>query len=110
MTTDRLIAMYKHKKLFIDGISKVFENKALNSNVASIGYSVLTKVIDESTTDYNEFVIVTFTSGARSIRNITGNSNSANFREIGTLIEGGYYEEVKYYKDLLANGYTVVEL
>ena len=110
MTYEERIDMYRHKKLFIEGISKVFENKSLMSNVDSIDYSVLTKVIDESTTDYREFIIVTFTSGTRSIRTISGNSNNANFKEIGNLIDGGYYEEIKYYEDLLANGYTVVEL
>lgn len=110
MTYEQRIDMYKHKKLFIEGISKVFQNESLNSNVESIGYIVLTKVIDEDTTDYREFVIITFTSGAKSIRTITGNSNNANFREIGNLIDGGYYEEIKYYEELFLSGYTIVEL
>ena len=110
MTYEQRIDMYKHKKLFIEGISKVFQNESLNSNVESIDYIVLTKVIDKYTTDYREFVIITFTSGAKSIRTITGNSNSANFREIGNLIDGGYYEEIKYYKELFLSGYTIVEL
>lgn len=110
MTYEQRIHMYKGKKLFIEGISKVFENESLMSNVGSIDYTVLTKVIDESTTDYREFVIITFTSGARSIRTISGNSNNANFREIGNLIDGGYYDELKYYADLLESGYTIVKL
>ena len=110
MTYEQRIDMYKHKKLFIEGISKVFQNESLKSNVESIDYVVLTKVIDESTTDYREFVIITFTSGAKSIRTITGNSNNANFREIGNLIDGGYYEEIKYYEELFLSGYTIVEL
>ena len=110
MTTDRRIDMYQHKKLFIDNISKVFEIEALQSNVKKIDYEVISKVIDESTTDYREFVIITFVGGTQSIRTITGNSNNANFKEIGNLINGGYYEEVDYHKSLLDNGYTVVEL
>jgi hypothetical protein len=110
MTTDRKIDMYQHKKLFIDGISKVFEIEALQSNVKKIEYEVLTKVIDESTTDYREFVIITFVGGAKSIRTITGNSNNANFKEIGNLINGGYYDEIEYHESLLTNGYTAVEL
>ena len=110
MTYEQRIDMYKHKKLFIEGISKVFQNESLKSNVESIDYVVLTKVIDESTTDYREFVIITFTSGAKSIRTITGNSNNANFREIGNLIDGGYYEEIKYYEELFLSGYTIVKI
>lgn len=110
MTYEQRIHMYKGKKLFIEGVSKVFQNESLMSNVGSIDYVVLTKVIDEDTTDYREFVIITFTSGAKSIRTITGNSNNTNFREIGNLIDGGYYDEIKYYEDLLTLGYTIVEI
>ena len=110
MTYEQRIHMYKGKKLFIEGISKVFQNESLKSNVESIDYVVLTKVIDESTTDYREFVIIAFTSGAKSIRTITGNSNNANFREIGNLIDGGYYEEIKYYEELFLSGYTIVKI
>ena len=106
LTFEERIHMYNGKKLFIEGISKVFENESLRSNVKTIDYVVLTKVIDENTTDYREFVMVTFTSGACAIRTISGNSNNANFREIGKLIDGGYYDEVPYYTSLLENGYT----
>ena len=98
LTVEERMHMYRGKKLFIDHISKVFEDEYLQSNVARVDYEVYSKVIDPETTYYTEFVVVTFTGGGKSVRVISGNSNNANFREIGKLIDGGYYDELEFYK------------
>lgn len=98
LTLEERMHMYHGKKLFIDHISKVFEDKYLQSNVARVDYEVYSKVVDPETTYYTEFVVVTFTGGGKSVRVISGNSNNANFREIGKLIDGGYYDELEFYK------------
>lgn len=98
LTVEERMHMYRGKKLFIDHISKVFEDEYLQSNVARVDYEVYSKVIDPETTYYTEFVVVAFTGGSKSVRVISGNSNNANFREIGKLIDGGYYDELEFYK------------
>ena len=103
LTLEERIEMYKGKKLFIDTVSKVFEIEDLQSNVAKVSYEVYMKPIDDETTYYSEFVVVTFQGGGKSVRIISGNSNNANFIEIGKLINGGYYDELDYYNRTRAN-------
>jgi hypothetical protein len=111
LTLEQRMHMYKGKKLFIDHISKVFEDEYLQSNVKKVEYEVYERVskMDGESIYYTEFVVVTFTSGAISVRNISGNSNNASFREIGKLIDGGYYDEVEYYEKVKESS-TLVEV
>ena len=99
LTMDQRMHMYRGKKRFIDQISKVFEYEYLMSNVERVDYEVYSKLSpDGHDTWYTEFVVVTFVGGSKSVRVISGNSNNANFREIGKLIDGGYYDELEFYK------------
>lgn len=98
LTVEERMHMYRGKKLFIDHISKVFEDEYLKSNVAKVEYEVYRRVVDSETTYYTEFAVVTFVGGGKSVRVISGNSNNTNFQEIGKLINGGYYEELEFYK------------
>ena len=41
-----------------------------------------------------EFLVVTYRGGAGAARRANINSNSVNFKEIGKLLDGGYYDEV----------------
>jgi hypothetical protein len=109
LTVEERMHMYRGKKLFIDHISKVFEDEYLQSNVAKVEYEVYCKVIDSETIYYTEFAVVTFVGGGKSVRVISGNSNNTNFREIGKLIDGGYYDEVEYYEKVKENS-TLVEV
>jgi hypothetical protein len=95
--------MYKGKKLFVDHVSKAFEDPTLYSNVTKIEYEVYSKYNPEfDVTYYTEFIVVTFTSDAKSVRTVSGTSNNGIFIEIGKLINGGYYEELNYYKSVAA--------
>ena len=41
-----------------------------------------------------EYLVVTYHGGAWAARRANINSNSSNFKEIGKLLNGGYYDEV----------------
>ena len=110
LTMDQRMHMYRGKKRFIDHISKVFEDESLMSNVTKVEYEVYSKLSpDGNNTWYTEFAVVTFTGGGKSVRIISGNSNNANFREIGKLIDGGYYDEVEFYNNVKESS-TFVEV
>lgn len=111
LTMDQRMHMYGGKKRFIDHISKVFEDEYLMSNVARVDYEVYERVskMDGESHYYTEFAVVTFVGGGISVRNISGNSNNANFREIAKLIDGGYYDEIEYYNRVKESG-TFVEV
>ena len=53
---------------------------------------------------HQETVIVEFRNGVFEVRNVNGDSLSAIFREIGTLLNGGHYDEVELYNDMIATG------
>jgi hypothetical protein len=99
LTVEERMHMYHGKKLFIDHISKVFEDEYLQSNVTKVDYEVYSNysaVWNE--TYYTEFVVVHFVGGGKSVRTISGNSNNTNFQEIGKLINGGYYDGLEFYQ------------
>lgn len=109
MTVAEKIEMYKGKKVFIDNVSKAFEVKPRASSVDSIEYKVYRHPLQHR--DYFiEYLVVNFFGGSKSVRCITGNSNIANFKVISSLIEGGYYNEVRDYETLSDLGYELVAL
>ncbi len=109
MTVEERIKMYKDKKAFIDNLSRALELSS--TTVQKAEYVVLTKYNDLFKTDvYNEFIIVTFVGGAQSARSVSGNSDAANLISLASLVEGGYYQEVKYYESLFEEGFTKVDL
>jgi hypothetical protein len=110
MTAVKRIEMFKDKKQFIDCINKAFEVKSFGSSVESVAYEVYEKEINKNTTYFAEYLVVTFIGGAKSVRIANGNNNMANFRELGKLIDGGYYTEVDEYEALSENGFSLVVL
>lgn len=113
MTMEEKIKMYREKKAFIDGLSRVFEAKLTGSAVETIEYEVYHKVVarDENTYHhYVEFVVITFIGGGKSAKVVTGNSNTANFRVLGPMLDGGRYEENSYYDSMIETGYELVQL
>lgn len=83
------------KKLFVDGLSKALAYDC--GQVIDLRYEAYEK---EDETEPLEFVIVTFRGGAISVRNVHMNSHSAILRDVGQLVDGGYYAEVEYYEKL----------
>jgi hypothetical protein len=117
MNISEKIEMYKNKKAFVDGISKVFETNFVGASVSSVDYEVYKKdfdvVIDgteEIRTGYAEYVIVNYLGGGKSVKQVNGNSNTANFRAIGTMLDGGYYAEMKEYSELTEEGWELIPL
>lgn len=100
MTIEEKLEMYREKKTFIDNISKAFEAKHTGSPVSSIKYEVYRRDFGIQTC-FREYLVVHFVGGAISVRFVSGNSNAANFIELASLIEGGYYDEVEEYKDVV---------
>lgn len=114
MTVEKNNKVYQEKKAFIDGLNAAFQIKPRTHSVESVAYELYSKQItNEYVTDhtyYQEYLVVTFNGGAISVRNINGNSDTANFRELGKLIDGGYYSEVEAYSTMEESGFTKVEL
>ncbi len=114
MNNEERITMFKEKKMFIDGLNAAFQISPKKHSIVSVNYEVYSKVINNeyvtNHTYYQEFLVVIFDGGAISVRNVNGNSCTANFRELGKLLDGGYYEEVELYKALEINDFERVEL
>lgn len=108
MTIAEKIEMYRSKRTFIKNISMAFEAKPSKTTVTSVDYEVYRKEINEDITYFAEYIIVNFIGGAKSVRTVNGNSNSANFRVIGELIDGGYYDEVRDYETIEDRGFSLV--
>lgn len=108
MTIGEKIKMYKRKKAFITKLSEALVISS--TSVMSVDYEVYQKELDQDNAYFVEYIIVTFTGGAISVRSTNGNSDSANFKEIAKLIDGGYYDEVRFYNTLTESGFTKVNL
>ena len=109
MTTEQKMMMYKEKKAFIKNISKAFEVGPRGCTVTSIDYEVY-RHASMTGYVYEEYIIVNFDGGAKCVRVANGNGNMANFREIGKLIDGGYYDEINMYENLTKFGFELVNL
>jgi hypothetical protein len=113
MTVAEKIEMFKGKKAFIKDISNAFEGKSVNSSVSKIDYEVYHKEVTRDGNVYQhyvEFVIVRFYGGGKSVKVVSGNSNTANFRVLGSMLDGGYYEDNMGYDKLSEMGFTKVNL
>lgn len=113
MTVAEKIEMYKGKKAFIQNISKAFEITPRVSAVTSIEYEVYHRKVTingEERDRYIEYVIVNFFGGGKSVKSVSGNSCTANFRALGSMLDGGYYDENRDYETLADRGFTMVDL
>lgn len=110
MEFNERIKMYKSKKAFVEEINKVFKTRPKGSTVESVRYEVWAKQGEYGKTYFRELAIITFDGGAISVRNISGNSNLVNFRVIGTMVEGGYYDEVFDYENMAHFGFRPISL
>jgi hypothetical protein len=107
MTIAEKIEMYKGKKAFVSAVSKAFEAYSAKTGVESVAYEVYRKT-DDNRDYFIEYLVITFVGGGKSVRSANGNSLNANFSEIGKLIDGGYYEEIRAYNALTEEGFVRV--
>lgn len=84
-----------NKKAFVDRIAYAIVGQH-RIGVIKIEY----KVFAHEEYGIAEYIVVTYHGGAIAPRNVRGNSNSANYREIGELLDGGYYSEVEHYREI----------
>lgn len=110
MTMEEKLTMYANKKAFIKSISKAFESGLSKSSVESIEYELYRKPVGENDFFFAEYIVVNYIGGGKGIKLVNGNSNVANFYVASTLLEGGYYEEVRTYNSLREKGYSYVVL
>lgn len=110
MTIAEKLEMYANKKAFIEAVSKAFEKNLSKSSVTSIEYEVYRKDIDEERVHFAEYIVVNYIGGGKCVRFVSGNSNTANFRVAGEMLEGGYYDEIPAYNALKERGFTYVIL
>jgi hypothetical protein len=96
MTNEERMEMYREKNGFISLVRNVFTSMPHGHTVSDITYEVWRNTTDRGTITV-EWVIVHYNGGAKCPVRVTGNSNTANFRVIGTLLDGGYYQEEIYY-------------
>lgn len=110
MTAQEKLEMYLEKKRFIENVNEVFCIEPGCPAVEGVSYEVYTKDYGEGRIDTREWIIVHYHGGGRAPMIVSGNSNAANFRVIGTMLQGGCYEQVRLYEDQFINGYERVEL
>jgi hypothetical protein len=104
------LEMYTEKKQFMENLNEVFQMEPQCPTVEGVNYEVYIKDYGDDRIDIREWVIVHFYGGGKSVKLVTGNSNIANFKIVGTMLQGGYYTEVFTYQKQIEDGYTKVDL
>ena len=92
MTMEEKLKMYRGKKHFVAELSNVFAKCQSGHTVSCIIYEVFHKEV-EGNHYFNEWIIVHYLGGGWCVCRVNGNSNNANYRAIGKLLDGGYYAE-----------------
>lgn len=110
MTMKEKIEMYAEKKKFVENINEVFQMEPRCPSVEGVVYEVYMKKLDDDRVDTREWVVVHFHGGGKCPKIVSGNSNIANFKVIGGMLQGGCYEEVRDYESMIERGYEQVEL
>lgn len=109
MTIEEKLKMYREKKHFIYDLSMAFIKNPKGHTVEDISYEVYFKEY-EGNIFFNEWIIVHFVGGGKSAVKVNGNSNTANFRAVGELLDGGHYEEVEAYRNQANIGFKRVNM
>ena len=97
MTIDEKLKMYREKKAFIAGLDKVFTQNSKGHSIYGIRYEVWHKEHEQFGHEFVEWIIVCYVGGAKSYIKATANSNTANFRAIGEVLDHGNYNEADTY-------------
>ena len=109
MAISEKLEMYRAKKQFIENLNEVFQIEPKCGSIRGVTYEVYQKSFAD-VVDLREWVVVHFDGGGRAPRLITCNSNTANFRVIGAMLDGGCYEQVETYNKQSDFGYERVDL
>ena len=82
----------ENKIKFVRGLSKPIAT--FKTNVSSVEYHVFEH---KEGGWKQEFLVVNYDGGARTVRNCNGNSFSAIFEELARFLDSGYYNEERNY-------------
>lgn len=85
------------KKRMVEALSEVYKNNE-DSDIANIELKKYRKGKHEE-----EFIILTWLNGAISTASNNMNSLSATARNVARMLDGGVYENIDYYKDIMSN-------
>ena len=110
MTLEEKLNMYREKKQFIENIGYVFQVKPGCASVEGVSYEVYTKQFSDRLSETREWVIVHYIGGGKAMKLVSGNSNAANFVVIGSMLQGGCYDQVRMYKEQEDLGYERIKL
>lgn len=109
MTIEEKLKMYREKRQFIYDISAAFIRNPKGHSVASTVYEVWFQETERGPY-FSEWLIVRYDGGGWASRIVSGNSNSANFENIASMINGGYYAEKNSYEALPDRGWKKLDL
>ena len=102
MTRDERMVMYRNKEAFIQRLNLALTDPApKGSNLIDLRYEVWSGQAksDPSKTYYEEFVVLVFPAVECPICT-NGNSDTANLRVVAGAINGGAYEDVRFYEQI----------
>lgn len=88
---------FKGKKKMVKALAEVYKYIEW-SNIADIELKKYRKEKREE-----EFVVLTWINGGISTANNNMNSLSATARNIARMLDGGVYENIDYYKDIMSS-------
>ena len=94
MTKEQIDKIYENKIKFMEKI-----NEAIHEDSNSIE-NVKLDIFEHPVYGTQEYLVITFKGGAISCRDCIANSNLANLEEFTKMCFGGYYSEVRRYKEL----------
>ena len=84
------------KKELVKDLAEVYK-KIMYSDISNIEL----KKYKEEDGGYCEFVMLTWSNGAISTANNNANSLSATARNVARMLDGGVYENLDFYKDIM---------
>jgi hypothetical protein len=106
MAVEEKLKMYREKRQFIYDVSMAFIKNPKGHTIDGIVYEVLFEYDGR----FTEWITIQYYGGAEARCCVSGNSNSANFRCVADMVEGGHYAENAYYQDLLSRGWKKLDL
>lgn len=88
---------FEGKKKIVKALAEVYKDIA-RSDIADIELKKYRKEKREE-----EFVVLTWINGGISTANNNMNSLSATARNVARMLDGGIYENIDFYKDIMSN-------
>jgi hypothetical protein len=110
MTLEEKLKMYRDKQRFIENLSGVFQVAPGCASVEGVEYEVYTKQFSDRLSETREWIIVYYSGGGKAMTIVNGNSNAANFVVVGSMLQGGCYDQVRMYQEQEELGYQKVNL